>query len=172
MPKSPPLSGTVGPFPMPKTAPTPAVGEDVTAASIQAAVKPLLDQDATLENAILTILKDPVDLPDANVTLDSATGGNYIRFLTAPSGARIVKLRQSTTPIPVKGNWFYITALIGNSAFTYGIQREGSDDYVAVLGNGLSSSGNHVGCALVRFNGTVWQLLGVGGTKAFAGGDA
>ena len=49
MPKTPALVGTTGPFPMPLTTPTPAVGEDVTSASIQAAVQPLLNQDATLQ---------------------------------------------------------------------------------------------------------------------------
>lgn len=118
--------------------------------------------------------EDPVDLSDADHTLDSTTGSNWIRMLTNPAANRILTLRQSTAPLPVKGDWFNVMVLLGNSAFTVALQREGAGggDYVAVLGDGVGAAGNNVASALVRFDGTDWKLLNVGGKFSFSGTDS
>lgn len=116
----------------------------------------------------------PVYLTTTDVTLDHATGGNEIIMLAAPSANRIITLRQGTAPIPENGDWFEITVLLGTSAFTVAIQREGASlgDYVAVLGDGIGGTGNQVASAKVKLVAGVWRLMHVGGRYAFSGTDS
>ncbi len=116
-----------------------------------------------------------VSLSDTAHTIDSSSGANNFIMRTAPGADRVITLRQSTAPVPREGDWYEFTVLLGTSAFTVGLQREGSMDYVAVIGDGVGmspwGSSNLAGTALVQFDSGVWRLVSVGGV-AFYGSDA
>lgn len=101
--------------------------------------------------------------------------GRRVVLITSPAGNRIITLRQSTSPAPFEGDWFEVTCFLGTSSFTIGLQREGSANYVAVLGDGVGTSpyasSNQVGTARVQVVGGVWRLTAVGGV-AFSGSDS
>ncbi len=117
-----------------------------------------------------------IDLSDADHTLDLATGGQMIRMLTAPAANRILTLRQSSTNTPPDGYWFEVTVLLHSSHFTVSLQRQGSGDYVAILGDGVGTSpwGNSQLVASVRVKkiGGVWKLDFAGAGPVFYAGDS
>lgn len=112
-------------------------------------------------------------LSDADHSLNVTSHNNRLIMRTAPAANRIVTLL--TTPLPQEGDWFELTVLLGTSAFTVGLQRQGSSDYVAVIGDGVGTSpfgsSNLAGTARVQYDGGLWRLSSVGGV-AFYGGDA
>lgn len=74
---------------------------------------------------------------------------------------------------PLEGDWYEVLVLLDASGYTVGLQRsDNPGSYVAVLGDGVGASGNNVASAKVRYNGTDWRLIGVGGKFSFHGGDA
>lgn len=127
---------------------------------------------STVELLGATRTQVPIYFSDASHTIDSNTGGNRIIMLAAPAANRILTLRQSTSPAPVNGDWYEVTVLLGNSGFTVGLQREGSADYVAVLGDGVGASGNNVATARVELVSGVWRLTATGGKFSFSGADS
>jgi hypothetical protein len=76
---------------------------------------------------------------------------------------------------PIAGDWFEVTVFLGTSAYTVGLQRAGSSDYVCVIGDGAGvspwASSNITGTGKVRFDGTHWHLLSAAGS-AFSGADS
>lgn len=117
----------------------------------------------------------PSYLSDADHTLDTNSGAQQFVMLTSPGANRIITLRQGTSPVPPEGLWFELTVILGTSSHTVGLQREGSSDYVAVIGDGVGTSpfgsSNLAGTARVQVVSGVWRLISVGGV-AFYGSDA
>ncbi len=130
-----------------------------------------VDEDMRVDGVLRT--RAPAYPSDADVTLDSATGSNRV-IMPTPAANRVVTLRQSTSPVPVNGDWFEVTVILGASVFTVGLRREGSVDYVAVIGNSADpfSTSNYVASARVELVAGVWRLVSVGGAKVFRGADA
>jgi hypothetical protein len=174
--------------------------DDMDAASVNVALEELGDRTAYLQvfkgnlvgnnnwggnqdfNGIVTFeqatrFRAPAYLSDANHTLDHDNNANNIVLLTPPAGNRILTLRQSTSPVPVNGDWFEVTVILGTSSHTVALQREGAagGDYVAVFGDGVGTSpfasSNLVGTAKVQLVSGVWRLTAVGGV-VFYGSDA
>ncbi len=118
----------------------------------------------------------PVSLSDAAHTIDSSSGGNRFLMRTSPAANRVITLRQSTSPVPRNGDWYEFTVFLGLSIYTVALQREGSLDYVAVLGDGTNTNpyglSNLVATARVQLDGGVWRLVSVGGAKAFSSTDS
>ncbi len=117
-----------------------------------------------------------LSLADADATIDSMSGANVFVMRTSPGANRVITLRQSTSPLPVNGDWYEFTVFLGTSSHTVGLQREGSLDYVAVFGDGVGTSpyasNNQVATARVQLVGGVWRLISVGGGPVFTGSDS
>ena len=105
----------------------------------------------------------PSYLTDADATLDTANAAQCFIMTTNPAADRTLTLRQSTAPVPPEGLWFELTAFIGTSNKVIKLKREGSGNFVAVIGDGAGAAGM-VGSARVQVVSGVWRLVRVGGT--------
>lgn len=115
----------------------------------------------------------PTYLADADVTLDATTLTNRVIMPTITTN-RIITLRQSTSPVPVNGDWFEITVFLPDGVspgITLSIRREGSGSNVVVLGPGANNT-NEVASARVQLVSGVWRLTAVGGKHVFRGTQA
>ncbi len=135
-----------------------------------------VEHGASFDLRAVSQAPDPGDLSDADHTVDSDAGVNVFLMRTSPVGNRVITLRQSTSPVPRNGDWYEFTVFHGLSAYTVSLKREGSMDYVAVIGDGTNTNpyglSALVSTVKVQLISGVWRLVRAGGSKVFSSGDS
>lgn len=171
----PTLTGVAGTLPLPGIATVAAPGTGVTSGDQQVTTQQLLNQDATLEAALIN--PDPERPTDGATLLVPAAfapaGRITVVQLPNPSSDHIAKLRTTTAPIPADGAQVLLAIPPGLADGVYWhVKREDgtqiadlyADTYPGVVGGGIPS------WVLCQFEGGVWRgVIGGGTIEYFVG---
>jgi hypothetical protein len=133
---------------------------------------------ATWEELGISLEKGPAYIGNADKTLDlsvtnaASQKAQEIVMNVAPTANRTITLRQAAhADTPPDGYWYVITVLLDASTNLVYIQREGSADYVAILGDAGNAGSNEVASVKVKKIGGVWRGVWIGGKYAIHGGE-
>jgi hypothetical protein len=123
-----------------------------------------IDGVATLSGG--TRRRTPAFLADADQTVGPSNGQIFV-LADNPAALRDITLRQSSSPVPVNGDWMRFLLKTGNSPNYYRFRREGSgNDLAFVKGfidvdEGAGTSFLYNCCQLeVQLVSGVWRMVG------------